>query len=264
MYRGFGGREYFVYCEKEPKPTTVGEFIFSLIFSLFFVGMGVVIFVLAISLVSPPPKLSARCSNYHIEDNIGVIDNQAQLEQALQAFEDKTGICPCVVTVYDDYWESSYSDIEDAAYYEYVTRWRDEKHFLIFYSASRLFSSTRWEWHDMSGDDTDRIITDKHFEMFQKDLNKLLSSKNTSVGEALEETFRNSLGYMMDATVDADGIIFILMGVFWEIISVTTMVMFIRSFIISRRKYTEVPEYYKPPVFQDYSKGYDPKDTHFE
>ncbi|MCH5208144.1 MAG: hypothetical protein J1F04_04620 [Oscillospiraceae bacterium] len=264
MYRGFGGREYFVYCDKEPKPTTVGELIFSLMFSLFFVGMGVVIFVLAISLVSPPQKLNARCSGYHIVDNIGVIDNQPRLEQALQAFEDKTGICPCVVTVYDGFWDTSCSDIEDAAYYEYVTRWRDEKHFLIFYSASEMSPSTVWEWHDMSGDDTDRIITDGHFAVFQKDLNNSLRSRSTSVGESLEAAFRNSLDYMMDATVDADGVIFILMGVFWEVISVTTMVMFIRSFIISRRKYTEVSEYYKPPVFQDYSKGYNPSDTHFE
>lgn len=263
MYRGFGGAECFVYCEKEPKPISTGEFIFSLAFSLFFVGMGVLIAVLTISIVSPPKRLNAPCSGYHIEDNIGAIDNIEQLELTLKEFEEKTGICPCVVTVYDDEWQGFSRDIEDAAYYEYVSRWRDEKHFLILYSKPYLSYSTEWEWHDMSGDDTDRIITDAHFSRFQKDLNRLLSSKK-SAGRALDEAFRLSLDYMMDGTFDFDTVVFIIMAVFWNAVSITVLIKFIVSFIVSRRKYTEVPEYYKSPVFQDYSKGYDPNNTYFE
>ena len=263
MYRGFGGVERFVYCEKEPKPISTGEFIFSILFSLFFVGMGVLIIFLVADMVSLPKKLNAPCSGYHIVDNIGVIDNSSRLEQTLKKFEEQTGICPCIVTSYDEDWQQSCSDIERAAYVEYVGRWKDEKHFLIFYSASKNSPKTNWEWHDMSGDDTDRIITDAHFKTFQKDLNKLLRS-GTSVGAALDSSFEKSLDYMMNSTVDSDAVVFIIMAVFWNAVSITVLIKFIVAFIVSRRKYTEVSEYYKTPILQDYTKGYNPDDTHFE
>ena len=132
------------------------------------------------------------------------------------------------------------------------------------YSAAKNSPNTNWAWYDMSGDDTDIIITDSHFKTFQKDLQRYLSAENVSVGSAFEAAFRRSLSYMMSPSANSDSVMLIIMAVFWNTVTFIMLFNFISTFIQSRRKYVEVPEYYKSEVLQDYSKGYDPSKTNFE
>ena len=264
MYFGFGGRERFVYSEQMPQPVSVGTLIFELVFFSFFVLAGVFLIYVAVQSYAPPKKLSAVCSGYHIKDNIGVIDNQARLEEALAEFEDKTGICPCIVTVNHEDWQEVYNNIEDAAFNEYVTRWDDEQHFLIFYSAAKGSPKTNWAWYDMSGDDTDEIITNSHFKTFQNDLQRYLSAENASVSDAFEAAFRRSLDYMMKPSGNEDSAIIVFMAIFWNGVTFFAIFNLISNFVKSRRKYVEVPDYYKSEVLQDYSKGYNPSEHNFD
>lgn len=243
-YYGFGGRERYIYCSQAPTPLSIGGFILELFFALIFVLSGFIIVFFAITECSPPQKLSAQCAGYgnHIVDNISVIDNKAQLEQTLNEFESKTGICPCIVTVNHEYWQVKYADIEQAAFNEYVTRFVDEQHFLILYSAASKSPETNWAWYDMSGDDTDRIITNSHFKKFQKDLQSGLSSSGSSVGAAFDAAFKNACDYMMDGSLTEEGIMLIVMAVFWWLCTGLLVFSFVSTFVRSRRKYEEVPE----------------------
>lgn len=113
----------------------------------------------------------------HIEDNIGVIDNEDDLEEALEEFEDVTGICPVVYTVYDEDWQDGYTDLESYAFDVYVDNYDDEQHFVIVYSIPEDqiadFNSGDLEvpdfsWEAIQGDETDPILTEGMFRRFSK------------------------------------------------------------------------------------------------
>ena len=63
-----------------------------------------------------------------------VIDNEADLEDVLEEFNDMTGICPVIYTVYTEEYDRRYADLESYAYDYYVDNWSDEQHYLIVYA----------------------------------------------------------------------------------------------------------------------------------
>lgn len=133
----------------------------------------------------------------HIEDNIGVIDNEDDLEEALEEFEDVTGICPVVYTVYDEDWQDGYTDLESYAFDVYVDNYDDEQHFVIVYSIPEDqiadFNSGDLEvpdfsWEAIQGDETDPILTEGMFRHFSKVFHNNLED-GVRPGQAFQEAF---------------------------------------------------------------------------
>lgn len=133
----------------------------------------------------------------HIEDSIGVIDNEDDLEDALSDFEDVTGICPVVYTVYDEDWQDGYTDLESYAFDVYVDNYDDEQHFVIVYSIPEDqiadFNSGDLEvpdfsWEAIQGDETDPILTQGMFRRFSKVFHNSLED-GVRPGSALTDAF---------------------------------------------------------------------------
>ena len=133
----------------------------------------------------------------HIEDSIGVIDNEDELEDVLTDFEDVTGICPVVYTVYDEDWQGGYYDLESYAFDVYVDNYDDEQHFVVVYSIPEDqitdFNSGDLEvpdfaWEAVQGDETDPILTEGMFRHFSNEFHNRLED-GVRPGQAFREAF---------------------------------------------------------------------------
>lgn len=127
-----------------------------------------------------------------IEDHLGILDDTTQMQTQLTEFYEKTGIVPAITTVKNDQWKPYYSSLTDYAYDVYVNQWTDEKHWLLIYSDDRDTSNgfLDWYWEGMQGDDTDRILTKKKLDKFNKDLQYYLTANSQySVTDAFTKAF---------------------------------------------------------------------------
>ena len=147
-----------------------------------------------------------------IEDNADVISKseEKELKNALKAFFKETGIVPAVVTINNDEWEGEGNDFTSVAYNAYVTRFNDEKHWLILYSEpaepDRTFND--WYWEGMQGDDTDDILTIKKTERFTEDLHTNFLNNRISVGEAITMSFEKLTPVVMKSEINFFGLFF--------------------------------------------------------
>ena len=140
-----------------------------------------------------PKKLDTSEYNSSIEitDTINVIDDEDALIDSLSAFQSKTGITPCVITVHNEYWMNNYADLEEYAYELYVEAYDDEMHWLIVYSEPENPNPgfNDWYWEGIQGDDTDKILSYKETGIFIDALQKALTNSEYSVTEALIDAF---------------------------------------------------------------------------
>lgn len=230
----------------------LGFFISTMIFFIPFILAG--IFIAASALpsglfgVKPLTPEYSDSGNY-IEDNIGVIDDYDNLNGTLGNFQELTGICPYIITVYDSDWKGNYSNLETYAYSLYVNHFYDEQHFLIVYSEPEPTDYGNdgfvdWSWEGMQGDDTDSIITVNKFSEFQSDLQRYLTMNDYTVGEAFDQAFGNSLDYIMDKdSISGEYAPMIFFALFWNGFILFIVCSFIVTFIKSRRNYEKVPQY---------------------
>lgn len=273
-YYNSRGQEKYVYANSLPQKQSIFTLIFLIIFMIPFIGFTVIMGAFLLMQSKPPEKLSSDyiCSKTHINDSIGVIDNEIQLEQTLRDFEELTGICPCIISVHDSEWKNNYDDLELYAYSYYVNTFSDEQHFLIVYSEPDVIPENGfvdWSWEGMQGDDTDPIITEASFQSFQTELMNELFNESTGVGESFETAFRNWQGQIMQpkSQTDKDTIIsVVLFMILWNAMIAAVLISAIISFARSRRQYTEVPmngsaeQYpekessYRGPEIEDYTK----------
>lgn len=245
MYYHHGSPRY-VYTSKPLTPQTTGMMIVQMVFFVPFIIIGLFLLVTGIGEFFPPRPLvqTAAYEQYHIEDTLDVIDNETELEAVLQQFQDKTGICPYIVTVDTSIWKNKFPSLEKYAYDTYIRKFSDEKHFLIVYSApinSDPENASDWSWEGMQGDSTDPILSTRNMEKFNRRLYYTLES-GEPVGSALYQTFDESLDYLMKAGSSiVDGLIFIGFAVIWLLIIGFVFVKSIKDFILSRKNLIEVP-----------------------
>lgn len=239
------GRENYIYCSGVPRKSNIFTLIVNLIFFIPFIAAG--LFTLLYFLVTffPPSPLKPVYdqTDVHIFDEAGVIDNEASLEDALQEFEDLTGISPYVVTVYNSEWIGYFNELSDYAYYMYINAFSDEQHFLVLYSEpenAEELDFVDWSWEAIQGDETDRILTEDHFDKFSIDLHDDLLRDSVSVGEAFENAFKNSLTYMMKGD-RRESVSMGIFSLFWNFIVGIFIFNVISDFIKGRRDYQEVP-----------------------
>lgn len=161
---------------------------------VWFVPLLIMFIVGFYQLMTPPKRIDADYDRrIVVQDNIGVIDDEGELRDALRDFYNETGITGAVVTVYDSEWENYYAALENYAYEIYVNKFDDEYHWLMVYSEPESTSDgfVDWSWQGMAGDDTVSILTDEAADQFGLMLQKYLTaSSRYSVGEAFTKAFR--------------------------------------------------------------------------
>lgn len=241
------GNERFIYMDSTPQKTSVFGFITSLLFLIPFLGIGIGTAVTAIGDMMPQKPLdkSYVSPDTHIYDVAGVMYDESDLEKALSRFEKKSGICPVVLTVDDEYWIRDYYQLDDFAYDYYVQTFDDEQHFLVVYSQPEGTADkddVNWAWESIQGDETDPIITDRNAQKFEKKLQKCLENEELSIEEAMTEAFEDASEYMPDTHFNIfRGGEMVSFSLLWNVIVLFTLYVIISSYRKSRIEYTEVP-----------------------
>ncbi len=240
------GRARYIYVSQMPTKASSFQLICPLIFFIPYISAGIFseasVFLTLISTKLLRPEYEP--TDVHIMDGAGVIDDEDSLEEILQEFEDETGISPYVMTVYDEDWKYYYNELWNYAYEIYINSFSDEQHFLIVYSEPENAAEldfVDWSWEGIQGDDTDPILTESNVDRFGDDLHDNLLRNNVSVGEAFEKAFKKSLTYMMKNNNGGEAVASLVFAVIWNVVIFYAVGGVIRSYIIGKRDYQEVP-----------------------
>ena len=154
----------------------------------------------------PKPIPLTYDSQIIIDDQVGLIQDQDRLMESLEKFQKKTGITPAVVTYSNDVWQDKYKDLETFAYKDYLSRFDDEKHWLIVYTITvREDGFDDWHWEGMQGDDTDPILDSKQTRRFTENLHKYFLTDKYSVDEAIAMAFDELTPHDMDKYLSQPG-----------------------------------------------------------
>ena len=129
--------------------------------------------------------------NILIDDKLNVLENSSRLNDAMQAFSEKTKITPAVITLYNEEWQRfGVSSLEEYAYSQYLMRFRDEKHWLIMYSEPKVKEGEwEWFWEGMQGDDTDPVLTPYVTELFNVTMQSGLVDEKSPVPDIMADAF---------------------------------------------------------------------------
>lgn len=248
-----GHDDEYVYAKS--KPQKVGLFSVILVYLVSgFVGYGTFMSVGS----EIPHKLTPvyKSPADHVEDKIDVFADDEELEQALGQFEEVSGICPVVYTVYNEDWLDEYADLETYAYSQYVDNYSDEQHFVIVYSipedqaegfASGELDVPDFAWEAIQGDETDPILTEGTFRHFARKLQDRLE-EGMDPGKALEASFEEITG-SIDQTLNLRSPLNVIsLGIKLLPLAIAVLilgfavVMVTRQFILDRNtEYEEVP-----------------------
>lgn len=205
-------RPSFIYANKQPDNKDNARSILSI--AAMFLIMGVaILFVFIVSLFSSSRLDDSNISTkIIIEDDADIMtdEEEDELEDSLEAFHKASGIVPSVVTVNNEDWQNDYRNLERYAYNRYLEMFKDEKHWLIVYSEPVVPDEefNDWYWEGMQGNDTDRILTKKKADIFNKNLHKLLLKRDKyTVGEAIASAFDDLTPKIMGRSTDSSIII---------------------------------------------------------
>ena len=161
---------------------------FLLIFAIVLVFLGVFIVPMLV-MIKPYSKATPLTIDYNSEieivDSIDIFSNEEEeyTMKQLKIFQDKTGITPIIVTVSTENWIDNFDSLERLAYNYYVSKYPDEKHWVIMYSQSKI-NPSKWCWEGMQGNDTDPILLTYKTDEFNKDLQGNIETRgfNKAIG----------------------------------------------------------------------------------
>lgn len=132
-----------------------------------------------------------------------------ELLAVLGDFRDKTGVIPSVELTNDDYLSQNYGNMENFAFVEYVTHFKDEYHLLIVYSYGHTDEETGFNefcWHVMWGDDLGKTITYSDEEFLGDTLQKEFESANgQNVSAAIVDSLNILYDRLINKTVNVGG-----------------------------------------------------------
>ena len=180
-----GRPDTYFYSDGRPQKTSKGSIILVAIIGIF---TAAIFCVPAIN--SKARKLDEKYARpaTRVVDTIDIISNDDDLEDALEEYNDITGICPVVQTIYTEDYEASYVDLEAYAYDTYIHMFSDEQHYLIVYAIPKDqrdayvdgdLSVPDYEWEIMIGDETDNLYNESLF--IHRVQNGLEEGKNPGV-----------------------------------------------------------------------------------
>ena len=129
--------------------------------------------------------------NILVNDRAQVLEGSTRLNDALNAFSEKTKITPAVITLYNEEWQKYYGTLEDYAYSQYLLNFQDEKHWLIVYSEPKEKTDDwEWFWEGMQGDDTDPVLTPNVTEVFNQTMQTGLVDEKSPVPDIIADAFQ--------------------------------------------------------------------------
>lgn len=161
-----GRPDEYIYSSGRPQKTTLASIITMILFGGIFSSM------MFFSIRADSPKRLEE--NYvrpdsYVVDNIDILDKEDEIDELLGNFNDNTGICPVIYTLYTEDYEDDYVDLESFAYNVYIETWEDERHYLIVFAVPEdqaaeyrkgKLEVPDYEYEIMMGDDTDPVITE--------------------------------------------------------------------------------------------------------
>lgn len=207
VYYSRGGTLRYIYADRKPSKPDLGvTIVIALI--LGFIALGIAWTLLEVGLYMPKAlEVSSYASGIMIEDEVGVIneEDEDELEQALEAFLDNTGVSPTVKIVYNDTWDDDYDSLEIYAYSEYLRMYDDEKHWLVVISLPEDYETmdfVDWQWEGMIGDDCYPAISTDMENRFTDTVHKhMLRSCVDDIGENLADAYMEFNGFCMEMDI---------------------------------------------------------------
>ncbi len=150
------------------------------------------------------PNTHYSDKDIEICDKLGLFDEDEEedLYDALEEFQDMTGVTPYVLTIDNSEWKKRYSKLENYAYDKYLELFDDEMHWLLVYSTDGDEDWEDWYWEGMQGDDTDPVLTTYNTDVFTKSFHKYISDDDYSVAEALIKSLDKMEDGMFDRHVN--------------------------------------------------------------
>ena len=181
------GTDDFVEIQGRDEKTTLGSVI----------AVGIVVIALTGGICfAVRPKTAQKLETVYpaavVSDEAGIMDNEQALATTLEEYHDLTGICPVVMTVYDEDWEAYYDDLQKYTLKQYADNYNDYYHFVVVCSVSE--NGTMVE--AINGPDTNSFITDSMLNSFTARIRNDIK-KGTAPADAVNNAFR----YMLE---DAD------------------------------------------------------------
>lgn len=223
-----GHRPYVVYSDIDPrksKPTIIFPLI---IISIMAIVEPVMVFSTAFH--NPKKNTAPHDEGLVINDRTNVITDseKIQLKSIFTEFHEKTGVMPAIMTVSDKEW--SRGDLEDYAFLQYTTKWEDESHWLVVYSAKEGTEKTNWSYEIMQGYDSDDILYDSIKDRYFHPVLCDSLDGNYSVGESFIRAFNSLLPHLMEKEFFVEGEM-IFFTVLWESIILLAGYGVVSSFI---------------------------------
>ena len=168
LKRNADGYYEYVYASMMPrKASIVPVIVLTLLYSVLLPLFGRTAYDKAPKSLTPVYDDSAT-----VYDKADVINDDASLAIALAEYQDKTGVCPVIYTLYKE----DYKDTLAAyTFNRYVSTFNDEQHFVIVYAVSKEDAALLKEgkitvpdfaWEAVQGDETDFVITKSIFKGF--------------------------------------------------------------------------------------------------
>lgn len=188
----YNGRPHYYYANRKVTPGAKATGIFHIIFSVIWLLMSLPFVIASISdiFVSGPLSLNYD-TQIVIDDEIGIVDSKAELIDVFKSFQKKTSVTFSIVTRSPEnaYMGNTY---EKQAYNCYVSRWDDERHWLIYYVGSSLDRTDNWHWELICGDDCTKILSSSIEKKFTDDFHRyLVASERYSFNEAVTTAINN-------------------------------------------------------------------------
>ncbi len=154
-------------------------------------------FVVSLTVQSRTPlKLNPRYSDAPaVHDDAGIIFSSGSLTETLKKYQETTGICPVVYTVYEEDWKSDYSNLSKYTYDMYVKNFNDEQHLVVVCSipeAEAGKSSQGFKLEAVQGDLTDPFLTNSWYSNFKSIITKDIGN-GADAGLALNNAFTYSV-----------------------------------------------------------------------
>lgn len=193
---GDGRSDEYIYAHSMPRKTGLAPIIvLSLLGALFLPMMGRSVYE-----VCPKKIVPAATDIPAVYDDIDVIRDDDALTDTLKEYQELTGICPVIYTVYKG---SYYDTLSNYTMTLYTNNIKDEHHFVIVYSVSEedsdlvekgLIDQAYFSWAAVQGDDTDPYITKEMFNTFGGIVQEGLE-KGDDPGDVFNSAFRFAIEY---------------------------------------------------------------------
>lgn len=228
----YHGRPNFYYANRKVTPNSIATGISFIVFAVMWIMMSLPVVIMSISdaFVSGPLSLDYD-TKIVIDDEIGIVDNKAELIDAFEAFQEKTGVTFGIVTRSPEnvYMGNSY---ETQAFNCYVSRWDDERHWLIYYVGGSLDRTDDWHWELMCGDECTKILSTSVEDQFTSDFHRyLVANERYSFDKAVLAALNNI--NVQPGDVKTDDFVLIITALIFPAFGIVILVAGIKTVIKS-------------------------------